>query len=409
METETKLISIETITPSYPTPKSLQKHQLSYLDQTMLPSFIHLVYFYSPNPKISNSEKSKQLKKSLSEALSIYYPLAGRLVGNLYVDCNDAGIPFSEAEADIDLSQVTTNQNHTYLKKFLPLTTDDLCLAIQATFFRCGGLAVGISFAHKIGDGLSFVLFVNTWSAVARDGSGGGVALPKFDTATYAPPLDVLNELQQPAAEGLKEEEVAGRILTFSATEIAALQERYAGSNGRRPTRVEALSAFIWSVYTEIKSEPGWVGLVYKMANLRSRAEPPLSEYQFGNVIVTLRVDVAAGNSGGELTWKLRDALKEIDGGYLGRLKKREVQMEELTAHTQDSQRAMERFFFSSWCRFPFYEADFGWGGPERVINGGSPVKNVAYFMDTKSGGGIEILLQLTKSNMDKLEARLML
>ncbi|KAH6787462.1 HXXXD-type acyl-transferase family protein [Perilla frutescens var. hirtella] len=100
-----KAISTELIKPSSPTPKSLQKHKLSFPDQSLHTSFNPFVYFYTSNPMIPNSQKSNLLKKSLSEVLSRYYPLAGRLVGNLYVDCNDAGAPFSEAEADCDLSK----------------------------------------------------------------------------------------------------------------------------------------------------------------------------------------------------------------------------------------------------------------------------------------------------------------
>ncbi|XP_047983720.1 stemmadenine O-acetyltransferase-like [Salvia hispanica] len=404
MEIESRLISIETITPSSPTPKSLQKHQLSFFDQTTLPSFSHFVYLYSSNPKFSNSRKSKQLKKSLSEALSIYYPLAGRIVGNLYVDCNDAGIPFSEAEADCDLRQVITTQNRTNLKKFLPLTTDDLCLAVQATYLRCGGLAVGISLAHKISDALSFVLFVNTWSALARDG-GAPAPLVKLDTATYAPPLDIL---QSPSAK-LLEEEVTASTFLFSAPEIAALQERYTAAGGHRPSRVEALSAFIWTSYVSavgVRSDQGYTCVVYNSINLRSRAHPPLSVHQFGNLIVPSTVEAVPGDSGVQLIRKMREASMAVNAGYVAGLKKREMQLEVLR---NTSRAAVDRFFFSSVCRIPLYEADFGWGTPDRVINVGMPVKNVVYFMDTKSGGGIETKIQLTKADMEKLEALLMI
>ena len=75
----------------------------------------------------------------------------------------------------------------------------------------------------------------------------------------------------------------------------------------------------------------------------------------------------------------------------------------------QASQAVKVIFSFTNMCKFPFYEEDFGWGTPDRVINIGSPLKNIAYFMETKSGGGIELLIQLPKSEMDKIEARLML
>ncbi|XP_047975669.1 stemmadenine O-acetyltransferase-like [Salvia hispanica] len=404
MEIESRVISIETITPSSSTPKSLQKYQFSFFDQIAIPSLVHVVYLYPSNPKISNSEKSKQLKKSLSEVLTIYYPLAGRIGGNLYVDCNDAGIPFSEAEADCDLSEVITTRNPINLKKkFLPLTTDnDLCLAVQATYLRCGGLAVGISITHKIADGISIILFVNTWSALARDAPA---SLVKLDSATYAPPLDII--LESPCARLLDEEVTASNLL-FSAPEIAALQERYTAGGGRRPSRVEALTAFIWTSYVSAVGIRGHTCIVSNAVSLRSRADPPLSAHQFGNFVVPSTVEAVPGDSGVQLIRKMREALKAVDAEFVAGLKKREMQLEVLSSEASRAA-AVDTFFFSSLCRFPYYEADYGWGTPDRVIRFGMAVKNAVYFMDTKSGGGIEALIKMTKPDMDKLEPLLML
>ncbi|KAL1556259.1 shikimate O-hydroxycinnamoyltransferase [Salvia divinorum] len=297
-----------------------------------------------------------------------------------------------------------TNRNPKYLKKFLPFKDESkgLCLAVRTTYFRCGGLAVGILLSHKIADGVSFLFFVNAWSSVARN---VGASLPKFDTATYVPSLDILINLQPTSV--LVEEDVAARIFVFSASEISALQKRYT-AGGCCPSRVEALLAFIWSLYTGIGSDPGKICVVHNAVNIRSRADPPLSEYQFGNLVVSSRVVAAAGESGAELIRKVREAMKAVDAGYVGRLRKKEMQLELVRGQGGAGKATVDRFFFSSMCKFPLYEADFGWGRPDRVMSGGFPFKNLVTFMDT-SGGGIQALIQLTKSDMDKLEAHFML
>ena len=38
--------------------------------------------------------------------------------------------------------------------------------------------------------------------------------------------------------------------------------------------------------------------------------------------------------------------------------------------------------WMSSWCKFPFYEVDFGFGKPIRVNPGSIPLKNSAFLMD---------------------------
>ena len=53
-----------------------------------------------PSPSRGFSSMVEALKKSLSEALAYFYPLAGRLCmkdGILMVECNDAGVDFIQA------------------------------------------------------------------------------------------------------------------------------------------------------------------------------------------------------------------------------------------------------------------------------------------------------------------------
>ncbi|KAH6777527.1 hypothetical protein C2S51_008839 [Perilla frutescens var. frutescens] len=405
MEIVTKIIYTETIKPSSPTPKSLQKHQLSFLDQLAPPLFMPLVYFYTSNPKIPNSQKSNYLKKSLSEALSRFYPLAGRLVDNLYVDCNDGGAPFSEAEADCDLSHAITIPEPKNMKIYLPykmIESQDFCMAVQATYFRCGGLAVGLLISHKIADALSYFVFANTWSAIARNGDRCGVVpLPKFDAAAYFPPKAVSGF--SPSTEGMVKEELTTRIFTFPGAKISALREKYShgGALQPRPTRVEALSAFIWTRFistTGIKADPNIkTYTVHHAVNLRTRVDPPLSEYHFGNLSWTSIAKLAARDGGDDLLEKVREAMKAV-----------KVQLNLMREIMDEASRGeLVTFSFTSLRGFPVYEADFGWGEPVWVGTPGLPYKNFVSFTDTKNGSGIEALIHLKKQDMDKFEADL--
>ncbi|KAM5568092.1 hypothetical protein ABKV19_015915 [Rosa sericea] len=59
---------------------------------------------------------------------------------------------------------------------------------------------------------------------------------------------------------------------------------------------------------------------------------------------------------------------------------------------------------FSSYCRFPVYDNDFGWGRPAWVFSAPLTFKNVATFMDTKEGDGIEVYISLEEQLMAKFE-----
>ncbi|KAJ6380579.1 hypothetical protein OIU77_029471 [Salix suchowensis] len=63
----------------------------------------------------------------------------------------------------------------------------------------------------------------------------------------------------------------------------------------------------------------------------------------------------------------------------------------------------MMAFGLSSWCRFPFYEADFGWGKPIRLIPA-LQLNRVAIFLDTADGEGIEAWISLSKEDMVMFE-----
>ncbi|KAG6405699.1 hypothetical protein SASPL_133291 [Salvia splendens] len=199
-------------------------------------------------------------------------------------------------------------------------------MAVQVTYFRCGGVAVGIMLQHKIGDALSIFMFANAWSAAAR---GGGAPPLVFDAASYFPPREIPG--YNPTS-GILKEEIETRIFKFPALKIAVLQERYtAACGGHRPSRVEALSAFIWTQFisaTGMKHDPNKIYIVLQTMNLRTRADPPLSEHHFRDMRGFATARLEAGDGGMELLRKMREAVEAVDSGYVARLKDGEKHLE---------------------------------------------------------------------------------
>ena len=54
---------------------------------------------------------------------------------------------------------------------------------------------------------------------------------------------------------------------------------------------------------------------------------------------------------------------------------------------------------FTSWCRFPTYEADFGWEKPTQISRCYTSFP-MASLQDAESGDGIEVWVSLSKENM---------
>jgi len=102
---QVRIISRETIKPSSPTPSHLKTLKFSLFDQIAPKSYIPAILFYSTNDGLlKHAQISSQLKKSLSEALTRFYPLSGREKDQFSIQCNDEGASYSEALVDYNMS-----------------------------------------------------------------------------------------------------------------------------------------------------------------------------------------------------------------------------------------------------------------------------------------------------------------
>ena len=80
---------------------------------------------------LRNLERCDRIKKSSSEVLTLFYPLAGWVKVNLYIDCNDEGVLYVESKANCQISEFPENPIPAKLDKFLPIQA----LAVTSQFF----------------------------------------------------------------------------------------------------------------------------------------------------------------------------------------------------------------------------------------------------------------------------------
>ncbi|XWS22691.1 hypothetical protein CRYUN_Cryun29cG0057900 [Craigia yunnanensis] len=144
-----EVIARDTVKPSSSTPDHLRSLQFSFLDQIATPVFMPMVFFYpiDSDVNVGNFNITERLKKSLSETLTLFYPLAGRVKDNAFIDCNDEGVHFVQARVKCQLSDVIRQPEPNQLNKLLPYELNnvgDLILAIQVNLFDCGGMAIGV-------------------------------------------------------------------------------------------------------------------------------------------------------------------------------------------------------------------------------------------------------------------------
>ncbi|KAM6589540.1 hypothetical protein CsatA_012145 [Cannabis sativa] len=412
------IVSKEMIKPSSPTPHHLRSYQLSFLDQISPPLFVPFVMFYDKEKDSTNNyndvvEISTKLKTAMSHVLTQFYPLAGRLnEATACVDCNDMGIPFFEANVSCQLSEFLA-QNPILpieLNKFIPFKPDyeevsHLPLGIQLNIFKCGSIAIGSCISHKFVDGISYFMFLNRWTAIAR---GDQDQQLRFEAASLFPPMNLSQYNSKTGFVNKNSMSFTSKRFVFKASSIKDLKQRYVVDN-KSVSRVEALSAFIWNRFVAVddlsKKTNNYV-MSYPM-NLRNRFDPPLLDCSFGNIfrLVMFDVDVSEDNECEIFIRKLREEFSHIDGKYLKMLQQQEGMVKHLD-FIKKMTNEKTLFSFSSWCRFPLYESDFGWGKPVWVGVPPFPSNNLVVLMDSKSGdGGIEAFINLDKNVIDKLES----
>ncbi|MBA0620990.1 hypothetical protein Godav_006650 [Gossypium davidsonii] len=408
MQLKVQVISEEIVKPSSPTADRLRRYQLSFLDQLNASFYNALVYFY---PKICDTEANKitvsnRLKHSISNALTYFYPLAGRITDDqLFVDCNDEGIPFLEVGVECQLSDVLNNPIPKELNKLLPFEfhgSKKVPLGIQFNVFDCGGIAVGVCISHKIGDALSFFSFVNMWAAIARGETN--LIAPEFKSASLFPPRDLWG--YTPGASLIKKGQTITKRFVFCATKVEEIRRKYAeNTNQTRPTRVEALSAFIWERFLTAfgaRSRPDTLCAIVHLVNLRARIEPPMPGSLFGN-LSGLAMTIPSMDS--NIVTQIRDSIKTVNKEYVMKLKNGYTHQEYLRdMATSYGKGEMVSLTFTSLCRFPMYEADFGWGKPIWAGSADRQIKNVTTFTDAINGDGIEAWVTLNEEEMAKFD-----
>lgn len=144
---EVQVISREYIKPSSPTPTHLKTFKISLLDQLTPPAYVPTVFYYPISEANYNIKQVlSRLKTSLSETLSHFYPLAGRLKDHMSFDCNCEGILFIETQVNCHMSEFLKQPKLEVLHQFVPYQdfvpepeTTIGQLAIQVNVFDFGG------------------------------------------------------------------------------------------------------------------------------------------------------------------------------------------------------------------------------------------------------------------------------
>ncbi|KAL9242307.1 hypothetical protein vseg_016322 [Gypsophila vaccaria] len=443
-------------------------YKLCLLDQFFGLTYVPQVLFYGNTALItSQSSFICDLRESLSKALSLYFPLAGRL-GKTDDDistivCNDEGVSFVVARIDCSLDEYIRHESRVdVVNEFLPaIATIDfesnnspldwselVLLAIQVTEFSCGGVGIGSQYLHKVFDGASWTNFLKTWAAFAarRDED---IITPDFTTAVSVfPPCqwaEALSSSKRPVPltvrslggtdnDNSSEPTCVGKAFVFSANSISALQAKGTSADVPNPTRVEAISGFIWKhAITAAAATASAHGLdsnllsgksvLIHSVNMRPRTDPPLPSTSIGNLI-THAIAYINWEKYEPLEPKsnldLSDLVAQVRKG-LSEAKNPEFLNKFIGAEGSEVVRAFKQkladinkdtntstYKFTSWSKLDVFP-DFGFGMPVWIgFAGGrlsTSLRNLVVLIENPNRLEIEAWLILDEREMDCLES----
>ncbi|KAK9671987.1 hypothetical protein RND81_12G067900 [Saponaria officinalis] len=437
VQVQVTIISNELVKPSSPTPPHLKTHTLSYVDQMVpLPPLFPTcgIAFYTPTTTPLNIP---HLKSTLSETLTRFYPVAGRVTQSTIM-CDDRGVPFIETRVDSNISSVLDSPGKLdVMFKFLPpresLKIADFGfahLSIQVNVFACGGVAIGWYDIHKVMDGLSSASFFKHWASLAQaQPRPETMAQPKPDFESglaVFPPVSEYKPLM--SFDGLKGVQLgpppAVKRFVFRNGCVSRLKEMAGSEKVGKPSRFMAVAGFIWEQAFRASQEAVKLmqgdeaedTVLQVTLDMRSRLNPPLSKSTMGNLatIAIVRAEKRAklpdfvaeiDNSISNLNNKIKEY--KGDKGVEGIRENWNNLMEISSIYKEKSYKLV------SWCRLGFNELDFRFGKPELVVPTDgiiSPLqRNVIILNDYSSdvdgdGDGIEAWLFLEEKEMEILE-----
>ncbi|KAG9451155.1 hypothetical protein H6P81_011120 [Aristolochia fimbriata] len=421
--------------------------RLSYFDLALLGIQVkYIVFFDFPgSTQDFRDVHFPRLRRSLSLALSLFYPLAGRAVPSqgspnypggdhliLYSDGDFVSLTLAESRADF--ASLVGNQAKE-AKAFHPLVpplphviTSSVhsteaekgrgtpLIAFRVTVFPGSGVSIGFTFNHVVTDGIGCAHFVKSWAAISNAGGGDVSAvkdLPVVDRAVLGdlePLKRALMENEQRLVASLPESEEeqnqkqqlpGPHSMVVRATFVLkrAHMETLRSKMGPGISSFSVICAFVWACLAKsrpvLSCGPRDQTLYFWLpANYRRRLRPPVPGTYFGNIspvsaVVEASRDELTREAGVAYAAQLiQAAIRRVDEGELEGLPSvgRRL-MEVIGSKPRDRRLSVAGTPF-----FRAYDTDFGWGNPRKIEFSSMEETDSVSLSDSRDeAGGVEI------------------
>ncbi|CAI0378623.1 unnamed protein product [Linum tenue] len=329
-------VKISSVGPGRATVGEVVQHY-GGLDLAMKLHYLRGVYFLGK--AAAEGMTTTHIKESMFLLCNDYYMTCGRFrrsvgSGRPYMKCNDCGARFLEAQCDLTLEEWldgyfsgNASWNIGQLVYHLPVGPELFFsppVYLQVTKFKCGGMSLGMSWAHILGDIYTATDFINNWGGYLAGHKSNGPFHQQAQPILNRPLLPTSPNGQTPEPLSLKRVDPVGdhwvtannfKMETFSfrltATQAAQITARQTHNKSKKPSLFESITAAIWKSIAKIRegiNEPKRVTIIRKT---NSSQDPMTGNNRIAIGSVSAEFSVADSDSGDLAGW-LSDRIGEL-------------------------------------------------------------------------------------------------
>ncbi|KAL0436974.1 UNVERIFIED_CONTAM: Agmatine coumaroyltransferase-2 [Sesamum radiatum] len=398
---------------------------LSVFDKVTYDQHVAVIYAYNP-PTPSNAT----IELGLRKALAAYREWAGRLGrdgnGEPIILLNDEGVRFVEASVDRPLSGTVHFQPSSTLLSLHPSLEGVVELVqVQVTRFSCGSIVVGFTAHHLVADGHATSSFLVAWGQACR---GLDVSpLPFHDRTIFSPRDPPKFEFEHRGVEYITKnvkkvyplidngvEDIVAHKVHYSKEFLSKLKARASSMNGtNKPfSTFESLVAHLWRAITKARGLNGLETTQVRISvDGRYRLNPRVPNEYFGNLVLWAFARAKVNDLLREplpyAAKLLHEAVMKVDDNYFKSFidfANHKVTKEDLVPNAvADTKESIlwPNLEVDSWLRFPFYDLDFGCGGPYIFMPSFSPTEGMIFLLPSFTGdGSIDVFVPLFQENL---------
>ncbi|KAI3461347.1 hypothetical protein Pfo_018010 [Paulownia fortunei] len=398
---------------------------LSVFDKVTYDQHVAIIYAYRP-PTPPNAT----IELGLRKALAVYREWAGRLAkdsnGEPIVLLNDEGVRFVEASVDRALDQTVPFRPSATLLSLHPSLEGVVELVqIQLTRFSCGSMVVGFTAHHLVADGHATSNFLVAWGQACR---GLEISpLPFHDRTIFSPRNPPKFDFEHRGVEYITKnfkkvyplidnsvDDIVAHKVHYTADFLSKLKARASSMNGtNKPfSTFESLVAHLWRAITKARGLNGLETTQVRISvDGRARLNPRVPNEYFGNLVLWAFARAKVNDLLREplpyAAKLLHEAVMNVNDNYFKSFidfANHKVREEDLVPNAMaDTKESIlwPNLEVDSWLRFPFYDLDFGSGGPYIFMPSFSPTEGMIFLLPSFTGdGSIDVFVPLFRENL---------